>query len=56
MVGPDKPNALSREALAAALDYIRTHRDIWEVILTGGDPLVLSARRLREVMKALGCH
>ena len=53
MVGPDKPNALSPEALAKALDYIRTHRDIWEVILTGGDPLVLSARRLREVMKAL---
>jgi lysine 2,3-aminomutase len=53
MVGPDKPNALSREALAAALDYIRTHQDIWEVILTGGDPLVLSARRLRETMKAL---
>ena len=53
MVGPDKPNALSAAALAAALDYIRTHRDIWEVILTGGDPLVLSARRLREVMKAL---
>ena len=54
MVGPDKPNALSREALARALDYIRTHEEIWEVILTGGDPLVLSARRLREVMKALG--
>jgi lysine 2,3-aminomutase len=53
MVGPDKPNALSREALAAALDYIRKHQDIWEVILTGGDPLVLSARRLRETMKAL---
>ena len=54
MVGPDKPNAFSAEALAAALDYIRTHKDIWEVILTGGDPLVLSARRLRDVMKALG--
>jgi lysine 2,3-aminomutase len=53
MVGPDKPNALSRKALASALDYIRTHQDIWEVILTGGDPLVLSAPRLREVMKAL---
>jgi lysine 2,3-aminomutase len=53
MVGPDKPNALSPEALAAALDYVRTHQDIWEVILTGGDPLVLSARRLRETMKAL---
>ncbi len=54
MVGPDKPNALSADALAKALDYIRTHQDIWEVILTGGDPLVLSARRLRETMQALG--
>jgi lysine 2,3-aminomutase len=53
MVGPDKPNALSPAALAAALDYIRAHRQIWEVILTGGDPLVLSARRLRAVMKSL---
>ncbi|MBI1204901.1 MAG: lysine-2,3-aminomutase-like protein [Rhodopseudomonas sp.] len=53
MVGPDKPNALSRDALEAALSYIRSHRDIWEVILTGGDPLVLSPRRLRETMKAL---
>lgn len=53
MVGPDKPNALSRDALEAALGYIRAHRDIWEVILTGGDPLVLSPRRLRETMKAL---
>jgi lysine 2,3-aminomutase len=54
MVGPDKPNALSPEALTHALDYIRDHSEIWEVILTGGDPLVLSARRLRAVMKALG--
>jgi lysine 2,3-aminomutase len=53
MVGPDKPNALSAQALDAALDYIRAHDQIWEVILTGGDPLVLSARRLRAVMKAL---
>jgi lysine 2,3-aminomutase len=53
MVGPDKPNALSKAALAAALDYIRTHDGIWEVILTGGDPLVLSPRRLKAVMAAL---
>src|SRR5476649_2485073 len=53
MIGPDKPNALSKGALATALDYIRTHSEIWEVILTGGDPLVLSARRLRAVMKSL---
>ncbi|MBS0246685.1 MAG: lysine-2,3-aminomutase-like protein [Proteobacteria bacterium] len=48
-VGPDKPNALSPQALAAALDYIRDHQEIWEVILTGGDPLILSPRRLRAV-------
>ena len=53
MVGPDKPNALSREALKAALDYIRGHDEIWEVILTGGDPLILSPRRLRAVMQDL---
>jgi lysine 2,3-aminomutase len=39
--------------LERALDYIRTHTEIWEVILTGGDPLVLSARRLRSILKAL---
>ena len=53
MVGPDKPSALSPAALASALDYIRAHSEIWEVILTGGDPLLLSARRLRAVMKNL---
>ena len=39
MVGPGKPNTLSHEALEHALDYIRQHSEIWEVILTGGDPL-----------------
>ena len=53
MVGPDKPAGLSQAALAAALDYIRSHPQIWEVILTGGDPLILSPRRLRAVMKSL---
>jgi len=50
-VGPDKP--LSGESLARALDFIRNDPNIWEVILTGGDPLVLSARRLRAVMQEL---
>jgi lysine 2,3-aminomutase len=53
MVGPNKPNALSPQALAGALDYIRSDENIWEVILTGGDPLVLSPRRLRAVMTEL---
>ncbi len=53
MVGPGRRRSLSGAALAAALAYIRDHREIWEVILTGGDPLILSARRLRDVMRAL---
>jgi len=53
MVGPGKETALTPDIYARALDYIRTHRDIWEVILTGGDPLVLSPRRLAEVMRDL---
>jgi lysine 2,3-aminomutase len=53
MVGPGRRRALSGPALAAALAYIREHPQIWEVILTGGDPLILSARRLRSVMAAL---
>jgi lysine 2,3-aminomutase len=54
MVGPGKRQSLSREALDAALGYIRAHPGVWEVILTGGDPLILSPRRLREVVRALG--
>src|SRR5690606_16056551 len=39
--------------LDAAIAYIAGHEDIWEVILTGGDPLVLSPRRLAEIMTRL---
>jgi lysine 2,3-aminomutase len=53
MVGPGKPTALSDTAYDAALDYIRAHPEVWEVILTGGDPLMLSPRRLTEIMADL---
>ena len=53
MVGPGKATALSEAAYRAALAYIREHREIWEVILTGGDPLMLSPRRLAEIMADL---
>ena len=52
-VGPRGRASLSRAELDAALAYIRARPAIWEVILTGGDPLVLSPRRLREVVRAL---
>src|SRR5882757_3402989 len=53
MVGPGKATALSSGAYHGALDYVREHREIWEVILTGGDPLMLSPRRLAEIMTDL---
>lgn len=53
MVGPGKETALSDEVYSKALDYIRAHPEVWEVILTGGDPLMLSARRLKEIMADL---
>lgn len=39
--------------LAAALDYIARTPAIHEVILTGGDPLVLSARRIADLVARL---
>jgi lysine 2,3-aminomutase len=52
MVGPGG-DSLDAAELAAALDYIRQRNDVWEVILTGGDPLMLSPRRLEEIVSAL---
>jgi lysine 2,3-aminomutase len=51
-VGPGR-GGLSANALAAALDYIRSRPEIWEVVLSGGDPLVLSPRRLKDVVTRL---
>ena len=53
MVGPEGLGTLTPEQMDAAIGYIRAHAEIWEVILTGGDPLVLSARRLSEMMARL---
>src|SRR5882757_2789101 len=53
MVGPGRESALSQRTYGGALDYIRSHGEIWEVILTGGDPLMLSPRRLAEIMADL---
>jgi lysine 2,3-aminomutase len=52
MVGPGR-GALAPAQLAAALDYISRTLQIWEVILTGGDPLLLPPPRLKNVMERL---
>ena len=53
VVGPGAEQVLSRKAIQRALDYIRSRPEIWEVILSGGDPLVLSPRRLAGITEAL---
>jgi lysine 2,3-aminomutase len=54
MVGQGGPAMLSPTQFDAAFDYIAAHPEIWEVVLTGGDPFVMSPRRLRAVMQRLG--
>lgn len=39
--------------LEQALAYIESNSKIWEVILSGGDPLLLSSRRLHRIMQRL---
>ena len=51
-VGPDG-GVLTSGELEAALAWFAGHPSIREVILTGGDPLMLSPRRLAEIVTAL---
>lgn len=44
---------LRRSELDEALAYIERTPELWEVILTGGDPLVLSDGRLAEILDRL---
>ncbi len=53
MVGPQGDGMLTGAELDAALAYIESQPGIWEVILTGGDPFLLSARRVREITERL---
>lgn len=53
MVGPGAETSLSEEALEAALAYVAAHPEVWEVVVTGGDPLVAAPRRLADLMRRL---
>jgi lysine 2,3-aminomutase len=44
---------LDQAALDRAFDYIRQNPQIWEVIVTGGDPFLLAPRRVCEIVRAL---
>ncbi len=44
---------LDPAALERACDYVRQRPEIWEVIVTGGDPFILAPRRLAAIVGAL---
>jgi lysine 2,3-aminomutase len=51
-VGPGG-DALGEEDLENALAYIESKDEIWEVVITGGDPLIMSPRRIGKIMRRL---
>ena len=51
-VGPDG-GLLTQAEVDAAVAYVRARPAVREVILTGGDPLLLSPRRLQHLLRAL---
>ncbi len=53
MVGPGVGETLSPSESGAALDYIRTQPGVREVILTGGDPFMLSPARAKALTQAI---
>jgi lysine 2,3-aminomutase len=44
---------LDATSLERAFDYIRERPQIWEVIVTGGDPFLLSPRRIAAIVQVL---
>lgn len=54
MVGPIKGDTLTAREIEAALAYIEATPDLREIIITGGDPLILSIERLHKIASRLG--
>lgn len=52
LIGPGS-EGLKADEIQAALAYIKARPEVQEVILTGGDPLVLSPARLESLIEAL---
>lgn len=52
-VGPDGDGTLTEAELDAAVAYVAGRPEVWEVILSGGDPLALSPRRIAGIVARL---
>ncbi len=48
-----KKAMLTPAALTRAIDYVRNHSEVWEVIVSGGDPFLLAPRRVAEIVRTL---
>jgi len=46
-------DSINRQGIEEGLDYIREHSEIRDVIVSGGDPLMMSDKRIDEVLTAL---
>lgn len=44
---------LNLQEMQQAFNYIQEHQEIWEVIITGGDPLMLTPKILKNIMEEL---
>jgi lysine 2,3-aminomutase len=44
---------ISRAELDEAVDYLRRHTEVRDVLISGGDPLLLSTQRLEELLRPL---
>lgn len=51
-VGPGG-ETLSPAELQAALDYVRARPEIREVVISGGDPMILSPRRMADILRGI---
>lgn len=53
MVGPGHEPNLTPGQVAAALAYVQAHDEIAEVIMTGGDPFILSPNRIADITSTI---
>lgn len=52
-IGAKAAKPLSDSQLDRIFDYLAAHEEVWEVILSGGDPLAMSPRRIGKILDGL---
>ncbi len=47
------PRSIPRDGIELALNYIRQHTEVRDVIISGGDPLMLSDKKIESILSGL---